>query len=110
MNIELCMSGRKNAYKAFGLYIGNSFIVKTGSKISSKALKSQKCGKAAKLYHDSDDYINKDGYLIKDCKFKSPSTAAEFVCGYSINGFLCWKTNDNKSLKTYLQTKEGANG
>lgn len=37
--------------------------------------------------------------LILNKDFNSPSTAASFVCGYSVNGWNCWKNKGGKSLK-----------
>jgi len=41
-----------------------------------------------------------DGYtFVQDYVFTSPSTAAEVVLGYSVNGRIAWKTKEGKTLK-----------
>ena len=62
-------------------------------------VQQQRGGKAALSYRENKEYVDGDGNIIKDCEFKSPSTAAQFVTGTSINGMLAWKTKDGKSLK-----------
>ena len=46
-----------------------------------------------------------DGILQKDKLFSSPSYAASFVLGRSINGKELWKTKEGLSLNE-LETKE----
>ena len=43
--------------------------------------------------------------LKQNIKFKSPSVAAQFVSGSSLNGLKVWKTENNESLKKYLERK-----
>lgn len=40
--------------------------------------------------------------LKKDISFKSPSSAANFVTGYSKNGYVTWKNEDGTILKDLL--------
>lgn len=47
----------------------------------------------------------KNNILLEDIKFKSPSTAANFVTGRSTNGLIAWKNKDGKTIKEIL--KEG---
>lgn len=44
-----------------------------------------------------------DGKLTEDVEFSSPSSAAQFIIGNSINGLLEWKTRDGVPLKNFLQ-------
>jgi len=43
--------------------------------------------------------IDKDGVLLEDVLFKSPSYAACFVIGGHANGLTEWKTDDGRTLK-----------
>ena len=43
--------------------------------------------------------VIKNGKVIKDIAFNSPSTAASFVTGRSTNGMIAWKTGDGQNLK-----------
>ena len=36
--------------------------------------------------------------LLADIEFTSPSTAAAFLCGRSVNGYEVWKSIDNDEL------------
>lgn len=47
--------------------------------------------------------MNESRTILKDCRFTSPSTAAQFVTGRSSNGYEVWKVEDGKSLGSYLK-------
>ena len=47
----------------------------------------------------------KDGILIEDIEFSSPSTAANFFTGGNVNGRDCWKTKEGKTLKEVEESK-----
>ena len=51
---------------------------------------------------DNPDYV-KNGVVINDCVFKSPSTAAQFITGGSRNGFDTWKVEKGYSLGQFLE-------
>jgi hypothetical protein len=40
---------------------------------------------------------------LVDVKFTSPSSAAQFVTGRSVNGYVAWRPDDKMSLKEYLK-------
>lgn len=44
-----------------------------------------------------------NGKLTEDVDFSSPSSAAQFVIGHSLNGRVEWKTRDGKPLQNFLQ-------
>ena len=44
-------------------------------------------------------FIDKNGILIKDISFGSPSYASTFVCGKNSNGLVEWKNKDGVMLK-----------
>lgn len=45
------------------------------------------------------DFIDNHGVLQRDVCFGSPSYAASFVCGFSINGLTAWKSKEGLTLK-----------
>lgn len=45
------------------------------------------------------EVIDKNGFLQRDVVFGSPSTAASFVCGKSVNGLTEWKNKKRVNLK-----------
>lgn len=83
-----------------GRYTEDGFIVLNGSRLRSCVPES--CPDAAlrarKLYEDK----IKDGVLQEDIIFRTPSGAASFVGGGSINGWEKWQTDDGKSLKDIM--------
>lgn len=89
----------KKGFEAFGdLLSGNGdFIVYKGSSISSKPTKS--CPKSIiERREKASDLIN-GAVLSEDIRFTSPSSAAAFVCFAAANGWIEWKTDNNKTLK-----------
>lgn len=50
--------------------------------------------------------IDENGILQEDMLFTSPSYAAMFVIGKSVNGLTSWKTSDGKTLKSLEETTE----
>jgi hypothetical protein len=43
-----------------------------------------------------------DGTLQKDVAFSSPTAAAQFVTGRSVNGYIAWRPDNKQSLKEYM--------
>ena len=104
MNITVTLKSRNKNYSATGKYIDSkNFIVCKGSQIylNNDSVVSKKVMK----FRESTEYVDKDGIVIKDCVFGSPSTAAQFVNGSSTNGYVAWKVG-KQSLKEYLAEKE----
>jgi len=87
---------------AKGILTENGLLVMEGSEAVLNDLGSlQESLKAKKQ-----KLINK-GILIRnndvlvfteDTLFTSPSQAAAIIAGYSVNGKICWKTEDNRTL------------
>ena len=81
-------------------YTEDGFLVFNGSILRSCV--SVSCPDAAlrarKLYEDK----IKDGVLQEDIIFRTPSGAAAFIGGGSINGWEKWQTGDGKSLKDIM--------
>lgn len=102
MNVKVTLSSRTQNCHAAAEYCGDHIIVKAGGKISEDFAEHIRGGRAAKKYRNNPDYV--DGRtIIKDCEFKSPSTAAQFVSGRSTNGYGAWKVEKKKSLGDYLK-------
>lgn len=77
---------RSKKYNAFGEYEDGKIIVKKGSKINTSFNENYALSPKAKKYRDSSEYVGTDYIVKKDISFSSPSTAAQFVLGYSSNG------------------------
>ena len=83
-----------------GRYTENGFIVFNGSRLRSSVPEScpEAAKRARKLYEDKIE----DGVLQEDILFRTPSGAAAFVGGGSINGWEKWQTKEGKSLKDIM--------
>lgn len=79
----------------------NTIIIKKGAKISSKIDEKFRISKAAQQREDK-TLFNKN-ILKNDIKFKSPSVAAQFISGSSLNGLKVWKTENKRPLKEYIE-------
>ena len=84
--------------KATGRRTSEGFVVFKGSAVVSALQKS--CPEnAVKLRERYKDKIDGNHILTEDLLFTSPSTAAAFVGGSSLNGNELWKTADGIALK-----------
>ena len=106
MEIKVSIKQRVGQAFAEGIYSENGFIVKAGGCISKDFAAHIQGGASAKKYRDDKEFVDRNGKILKDCAFKSPSTAAMFVTGRSTNGYVAWKIEDGKkSLGEYLKEK-----
>lgn len=91
-------------YSAIGEYSDGQITVLMGSTISKK-FGEYRHGRGVKNIRDSREYVDGTGTVIKDYTFKTPSAAAQFVVGYSVNGKLVWKLENGETLKQYMEGK-----
>ena len=105
MEIVVKLAPRNGSCYAEGGYTQNGFTVKKGGKINLDFAAHIRGGKSAKKYRGDVEYVDKEGNILKDCEFSSPSTAAQFVTGRSTNGYKAWKVDSKKSLGDYLKEK-----
>lgn len=83
---------------ASGRRTSEGFVVMTGSTISLTTNKS--CPENVLRFREKyAGKVNEQGKLVADLLFPSPSAAAGFVAGYSINGNAMWKDASGKTLK-----------
>lgn len=105
MKINIELKSRSNAYAAEAIYEDGIITVRVGSKIQMDFASHIKGGKIAKGYRENPEYVDKEGIVIKECIFSSPSTAAQFVTGRSTNGLTAWKVDKKTTLKEYLSNQ-----
>ena len=100
--MEVYYYGRRHRTHAVGEYNteDGSLIVKKGSVVSESVAEFAKKNLVINLRKQ---YTNNDGIVIEDVKFNSPSSAAAFVAGYSVNGLTAWHVKKCFSLKKYLE-------
>lgn len=104
MNIAVTLIGRSKNFSATGKYIDSkNFIVCKGSQIYPK--NDSVVSKKVMKLRENTEFVDKNGIVLQDCMFGSPSTAAQFVNGSSTNGYVAWKVG-KQSLKEYLAEKE----
>lgn len=105
MDIKVTIAPRNASCYAEAEYSENAFTVKKGGRINLDFAAHIRGGKIAKKYRNDPAYVGKDGTIIKDCVFTSPSTAAQFVTGRSTNGYDAWKVDSKTNLGKYLSEK-----
>lgn len=105
MNIKVTISPRNASCFAEAEYTETGFTVKKGGRVSSDFAAHVRGGKTAKKYRNDPSYVAKDGTILQDCEFTSPSTAAQFVTGRSTNGYEAWKVDAKTNLGKFLRGK-----
>ena len=100
MKKEIFIKGRD--YEANATYEDGIITIHKGSRIGFPATANFKRTKKAYTYRE-DHKIVKDGVVIKECTFDSPSTVAQFITGGSRNGFDTWKVEKGYSLGQFLE-------
>jgi len=96
----------ENKIRAIGKRSNEGFIVLKESVISNtEAPSTPKKAKEEREKAKASNFVV-DNVLQRDILFKSPSTAAAFVVGGSVNGMTEWKIDDGKTLKD-IENSEG---
>lgn len=106
MRITLFMKTRNKLFHAEAVYDDGVMIVRKGSMVNTNQAAHIRGENKARLYLDDPQFVDKDGLVLKDCTFKSPSAAAQFVNGNCTNGYLAWKTRDGIKLKELVKVTE----
>ena len=102
MLIKVSYLGRMHRTRAVGEYDSNTgkVTVLKGS-VVSETIAQFKETETIRLLRNK--YTDEEGILLQDVVFNSPSSAAAFVSGYSVNGLTAWHVEKHKTLKRYLQ-------
>lgn len=87
----------KENVKAKGRYTTKGFIVYEGSIIRPDV--TPKCPDSIISLRKKHETSVDNSKVKDDITFKTPSAAAGFVTGSSVNGWIYWKTEDGKTLK-----------
>ncbi len=80
-------------------------VVLKGSIVSEDISRSEKFRGTKTIEELREKYVA-ERRVLSDVEFKSPSTAGNFVTGNSTNGLTAWKTENDITLKEYLETIE----
>ena len=97
IKIQVVMRSDRKDYFANGLFDGKGITIFKGSKVSTIINSS--------IRFDIDslrsNYLDKEGRLLRDLYFKTPSAASNFVCGRNSNGWKEWVTLEGINLSEY---------
>lgn len=102
--LQLVLKSKKRLHYAEAIMDDKTFIVKAGAIINPVNAFPQMSKEIVAMRKDR-AIVSEDGRLLKDMTFNSPSTAAQFVTGRSVNGYIAWRPNDEMSLKAYLEQR-----
>ena len=102
MNIKIKLFASGKRYDVQGSYEENSLTVLKGSKISGITTYGSQRDVLIKNYciKEGNDFI-----LVKDVAFQTPTAAANFCTGGSVNGWDFWKDALKKPLKDLVEHK-----
>lgn len=100
MLLSISMRTRDGRAYAEALYSENKTIVKAGGKIHP-TFNGQK---SVKSIRDNEKIVDKEGNILSDVEFSSPSAAAQFVNGNISNGLRVWKI-DGMPLGQFLKNR-----
>lgn len=103
--IKMYLKSRNGDCFADGVYEDGKIIVLKGGMISSDFADHIRGGRKAKSFRENPEYVDENRNIIKECIFDSPSTAAQFVTGRSINGYAAWKVEKKKTLGDCLRER-----
>lgn len=110
MKVEMYLTARDGSYDAKAVFDDNNVVVKKGAKIRMTFADHVRGGRSAKKYRDDSTVVDENGITKQDCSFTSPSTAAQFVMGSSVNGWSAWHIDKKTNLKKYVEQQEKTNG
>ena len=86
MKVKVALKQRTTEVHAEAVYEGETITVLPGGIISDDFADHIRGGRKAKSFRENPEYV-KNGKILKECVFTSPSTAAQFVTGRSTNGY-----------------------
>jgi len=100
--MEIYMRSNRGKYDAQGAYNDGKVIVYKGSRINVYYSENFKRHASAEAYRKDPSCVDKNGNVLKDCVFTSLSAAAQFVCGWSVNGRVTWKVDKKTDMRHWL--------
>ncbi len=100
--MQVFIKGRRHITDAKGEYNEKTgeLVLFKGSVVSEEVVDFRN---KATVLKKRETLIDKNYVVKKDIVFSSPSTAAEFVCGYSISGRNAWHVDKHKYLRDFIK-------
>lgn len=103
--MKVILKSQKKTHFATGEYDGKKLIVQKGSQINSFLQFNAMPQRILDLRNDV-DVVDDNGVTQKDIEFNNPTSAAQFVTGRSVNGYVAWRIDDKISLKEYREQND----
>ncbi len=103
MNLDIIMKSRNNTHYATATYNEKMVTINAGARLSPVFSDHIRGGKKVLKIRNNPDYVDQNHILLKECSFATPSAAAQFIAGYSINGYDAWKLDNGTTLGDYLK-------
>jgi len=100
--MKLYLNSRNGTHSATAEYSDNGITVLAGSQINMELL-YPKMPPLVREKRDDRTIVTADGKLLVDVTFDTPTSAAQFVTGRSVNGYIVWRPDNMMSLKQYLE-------
>ena len=96
------LKSKKGTHYAVGEYDGQRVTILPNSKINP-TLSYAAMSERIKSMRNNPEYVSAEGIILKEIEFGNPSSAAQFVTGRSVNGYISWRIDDKISLKEYRE-------
>ena len=103
--MKVILKSKRNTHFATAEYKEGVLTILPGSKINT-TLSYEAMAESIKALRSNTDMVSSDGIVLKKITFSSPSAAAQFVTGRSVNGYISWRIDDKISLKEYRNQKK----
>lgn len=100
--VKVVLNSRSGSHRAEGIFDNDTVTVRQGSKICLIDSYANLPPMVKAKRHDS-NVVGDDGVVKQDICFDSPTAAAQFVTGRSVNGYIAWRPENKMSLKEYLK-------
>ena len=98
--LKLILKSKKNQHFSEAIMMDGVITILKGAKINPILSFPSMSHKIISLRTD-EKIVDKNGKLLLNMTFNSPTQAAQFVTGRSVNGYVAWRVNDTISLKSY---------
>ena len=103
--VKVVLNSRAGSHRAEGVFDNNTVTVMKGSKICTVDAYTDMPQMVKAKRHDS-NIVGDDGVVKHDVTFESPTAAAQFVTGRSVNGYIAWRPENKMSLKEYIKSRQ----
>lgn len=100
--VKVILNSRSGTHQAEGIFDSNTVTVNKGSRICLIDSYANLPLRIKAKRHDS-NIVGNDGIVMQDIIFDSPTVAAQFVTGRSVNGYIAWRPENKMTLKEYLK-------